>query len=950
METSDAVMEPPATQPQQPPALPQGFTPVGDDPGAATANAQPPALPPGFAPVGDDPNAKPDSSGLSIRNALSMAADLADHGELMRGTEHEAMTGAVKRGAQFLSHIINIVNDSPSGDLSDIPEYQRLHPGASAKEAWDAMRGVGPDGKPTAPFVPQRAAATRQHLADASKWLADKAKMPGLLESTPSSPIGGAAQHAGGLGFDMASWIGTEGLLRMGMAPEELAGLGGDAGEAGQAVLSAADKYKKAGAVASIFDKYPVIAHLASMGARLAHSVIEGGPAAEQGIVGATQAGVESEGDPKSMALGAFMGAASHIVGNEAIKGATNYLTRTKAAGEAAEEAAAEAAKPPPPPVETPIPPKPEPAELTPAPRPAPPEEPDMPPELAPPPQPPEPVTATPTPEKPTAPTPLEPPAPVTPTPTPPEPTPPELYTPDRVPAEQRFGQLQQDVAQSAGNNAVAAIHLENLNQIIRENRTWQKPLLPAQMEDVLRMRDELLDHVTGGSAPADSEQVVSALGDLGQSADALRAGPLAARARWDELSGGAYSELTGELDKLAGKTDANSLSKAQALKGQIDTLLAAPKFGGTATPAVRAAYDALLSKADILDAGDDAFTKAYTGAGRTGDINFKTLQTNWKNFVNKAGVPEVQSAMGEDRFNAMNDFINEVVTEPAQNKAAQAALDTAHDAAMDEWKQGVKNAKTLDEAKQKTLDSQHAADQSQMDEMHKQELQEWRQKVSDAQSLDQAKRDAQAAEYADTRKAYATAKRVRTKVLANRKAQMQQMTDDYNAQMKQAGGMDKEQKAQIAADHAQQMEAWQADSDRIAAQNKANIAEWKQQNKQSGAGPSADEKQMTAAQIIKAVKTASGLGIGGEILHFLPLPPHVKGAIAGVGTAAYITKRILSNPATARVFMTAVKSGGDPAIYSAVINSMLREDNQKAVTSGASSLLGYGGGNANSR
>jgi hypothetical protein len=143
---------------------------------------------------------------------------------------------------------------------------------------------------------------------------------------------------------------------------------------------------------------------------------------------------------------------------------------------------------------------------------------------------------------------------------------------------------------------------------------------------------------------------------------------------------------------------------------------------------------------------------------------------------------------------------------------------------------------------------------------------------------------------------------------------------------MKQAAGMDKEQKAQIAADHAQQMEAWQAETDRIAAQNKANIGEWKQQAKQR----SADDKQATAVTTGNMVKVL----MGDELYRLLPVTVRAKLAIAG--GAGYVVKRILSNPATARVFMTAVKSAGDPAIYSAVINSMLREQ--------------MGGGNANSR
>jgi hypothetical protein len=869
------------------------------------AAAPPPDLADGLVPTPTKTTEEKPSSTLgSIRDALSSAFDLA------YGTASEAQVGAAKRVAEQLSHVINMVHDSYGGDLVDIPEYQRTHPGATATQAWDAIRGVGPDGKAVAPWMPQKALDARQHLSDASTWLASKAKMPGITESTPLSPIGGAAQHAGGLGTDLAQYFGLEGLLKLAATPEEAAG-------AARTAMSTAAQLKKAGTVGDVLERYPVLARMAALGTRVAHSVAEGGPVAEQGIIGGTQAGIESEGNPRSIAMGAALGAGTAAAANEAAAGAASYLNRSRASSSAAAAEAAAAGEPLPPPVEHPLPERPTPAEFTPAPRPEAPTPPEMPPDLPPPPERPAPIAPSPLPARPEAPTPLEPSPPIEPTPVPEPPTPPEPYVPDRAPAEERFRQLEQQVAQGVGNNAVAATHLENLNSLIRDNRVWRQSLTDSQWADISKMRDELLDHVMSGTAPADSGEVVSAIGDMGQAAEALRAGPTEARARWNDMTGGSYETINNEIEKLAGKVDSASVVKRMDLTNQLNQLLAGAKFGDTATPAIRAAHEALLSKADILDGADDAFTKAFTGAGRTGEMNFNTLQTNWKNFVNKNGVPAVRNALGAERYNTMNDFINDVVKEPAADRAAQAALDTAHEGALSQWKQQVSSARTLDKARQATQDAMDSAAQGELDSMHQEEMKTWQRQVMDAKSLDAAKKAAQDAEFAETRRAFQQAKTQRAQLISERTAQMKQMQDEFAGKMTESKNLDATQKAKIASDHAANMKQFKAETDRLTAINQANIGEYKQQARMRAA-QSAGGKQQTAVSTANLVKVI----MADDLYRMLPLPIRAKaGIVAGAG---YAIKRIVSNPATARVFMNAVRTGGDPHAYAAVIAGML--------------------------
>jgi hypothetical protein len=841
--------------------------------------------------------------------------------QLVSGTQIESMRGSVQAGARMLAHVVNIVKGHYAADATDIPEYRREHPGASIAEAWNAIRGIGPDGKPTTPYMPESVKTSRQHLTDAAAWLTKKGKPLGPMESSALSPVAGAAQLGGSLGFDTAEFYGLEGLL--GLAAPEAAGAGAtaDVGEAAKAAkeLSVAAKYKTAGAISDVLNKYPVVNKLTAIGLRALHAVEEGVPldaTTRQMLIGGAQGGIASEGDPEKTGESAMLGGLVNQTFEEMLGPATKYLNKLKGT---TEDIAPATSGELPPPIEHALPEKPSRSDFAPTVVPEPqyppepqllnvPEKPTKLPKV-------KPEQLGPPPTKPTL---LKTPEPIEPTPRPEEPVAPAPYTPDRAPAEERFQQVEQGAAGGAAGDAVAARHLESLNQIIDQHRKMQFPMNDAQKTEVLRLRDEMANHVLQGTAPADAQQVAGAITDMGQAADVMRQGPVAARARWNDMTGGQFEEMDSQIKKLAGKTDPDSIVKRQQAQEILDKLMNAPKFGGTATPGIRSAYDTILAKADLLDGADDAFTKSYKGADRTGSLDFNSLQTNWKNFVNKEGAPEVRNALGADRFDSINDFVNNVVQEPALDKAAQAAIDEQHNTVMDSWKAQMKDADDLDAMKKQTAKAQMDSQNADMTDAHRAELAARMKLVEDAKTTAEAKNAAQESDYAENTKAYNDAMAANKKMIAEHIATKKQMTSDYQAATKAAKDSDK---AKINADYKAKMDEWKPEMKRLTAINQANKALYRLQ-----ASPlrGLADKQLTSDNLLGEVAKALAKEAAKQA---------IKKAIPGAGLAmrlvknpGELAKRVILGPSM-KVFATAVREGGDPKVYGPVIAAMVNED-----------------------
>ena len=350
-----------------------------------------------------------------------------------------------------------------------------------------------------------------------------------------------------------------------------------------------------------------------------------------------------------------------------------------------------------------------------------------------------------------------------------------------------------------------------------------------------------------------------------------------------------------------------------------------------------------MAQQADVVEGAGKTIDGAFAGAVRTGDFNPKSLQTNWRNYVNKYGVEQVKDALGEERFNSMNDFVNQVVAEPKVDAAHQASTDALHDSAVSGWKAQVAEIKARDKA---ATDAQT--------EQFNQVLDDWKQQKAQAADTDKTAKADQTAEWAQAKiqqaadfkettrqyKAGVAARNVeRQQLLASRAAEYRAQAADYQQAKIDAKNATAEQKQKIDDDHAQAMDAWKQETTRIKNLNMADKADY--QNLQKAKKDLGDQQESRMEGLFSKLpkgKLGYVLAMAGASLPeaaMLAMQHGMSGttglAIAGGGLAAYGLKRLLVNPTAARLAVQAIREGGNPQIYGPAIAELLRNTTNTA-------------------
>jgi hypothetical protein len=486
-------------------------------------------------------------------------------------------------------------------------------------------------------------------------------------------------------------------------------------------------------------------------------------------------------------------------------------------------------------------------------------------------------------------------------------------------------------------SSAPAAQHLENLYDSISADGFTK--LKPDQQAEMLRLRRSLAQYITKGSAPPDSEDFINKAGDLQTAADMLRQPGVQARARWNALSGGKYETIAGQLEKLDGKVDMESVAKRADLERELRGLVADPKFMGSASPQRQAIYRTMGQQANVVEDAGVVFDKSYKGADRTGDFDPSALQRNWKGYVNKYGVAQVKDALGEERFNSMNDFVNQIAAEPAQDKAMQAAQDALFDSAVNGWKTRVDAIKASDKA---VSDAQEAKFNEATDN--------WKAEKAKAAEFDKtAKADQtaawkqakakQAGDYkaaSDEYQAGVDARNAeRQKLIDDRNAEYQRKVADYKQNKQAASDLNAEQKAQIDEAHAQNLADWKAETKQI---KNLNMADFKEYKKMQAAQDALNETNQDRAKgLLSNIRTGNRKldAILAMTAATLPVEVLVQAAshgfgkqaliATGAGLTGWLLKRIITNPTTGRLALAAIREGGDPQIYGPAIGELLK-------------------------
>jgi hypothetical protein len=460
---------------------------------------------------------------------------------------------------------------------------------------------------------------------------------------------------------------------------------------------------------------------LARLGARMVHH------ATTAGTTMGTQALVHTE-DPdearKQAAIGAAGGAILGPIGEKALQYVQDLRSGTipKASGliQTILGTSEDIAPRPTAPIRPPYPAPPEPPPRITTERPTPP----APPEYQQPPRRPvmpPPPTPTERPTVPIKPAPIPPPEPVTPTPVPEPPAEPEPYAPQRAPAEARLAQQEAQMARETvaekfareaqtragdiGDPDVAAGHLENLNKEIEDEGFTN---LPAdQQAQLLDSRAELLRRAQPAADPRSASEMLDNINNMGDAVTALRRRPIEAYQDWNEKTDGLFNKANNVYSKTRGKFDADSITKRNEAEADLMNLWQTHKV---AAPIDRAVYRAQFADSYVMEDADKAFTNSFKGAERTGELDPKALQRNWKSYVNTTGPERVKSVLGEDRYHSMNQFVNDMAGEDEADKAVNSQIRADYAKRQADYRTTVQNAKTLDEAKQAALDAKHQA------------------------------------------------------------------------------------------------------------------------------------------------------------------------------------------------------------------------------------------------
>lgn len=824
-----------------------------------------------------------DSGGPSVvmqgLDALAMRPQTAG---FLKGAQRSAATIIDQAGKRYLG-------DDPSQSPSLSATMGKTDPLAAATQAL-----------PEAVKAPVRKGA-----AKASQWLNKNTDPEGVFE------------WGGNLG-EMITEI---------MAMGGGAGTQGVGGEVLGELPSYAEKLMTRARTAKVLEDHPAIARLVDAGIKHARGIMTG--AAGAGIEGGVQTMAHTN-DPEEALQAAALNAAIGGVAEPVQQAAGRYLADLKAGRIKPRTRGPQ-----------PIPARP--VEAPPFPEPTPPPEApiEMPERMARPgpaeeqPRPAKPMMAPPDPlaerpEMPQRPEPIPKPARIEPEDVGPPPEPPAPFEANRAPAEERLSEMEQQTARGAvskklggaaediGDPEATAQHLRNLEDHI-ESEEFQG--LPAdEQAETLRTRQELLNRVDPDTAPV---SMIDKIGDMGDAADAMEVKAKEAYNEWGDATGGKFVTLNKELSKLRGKFDADSLAQKAKVEAALEELA---KTGTVGSNIERTLFRSRFADAAVMRDADSAITKSFRGADRTGGLDPQALQRNWKSYVNGRGVERVRNVLGEERFNAMNDFVNDLAGEKAADRAANEAIMREHQQRMDVFKERVKNAKSIAEAKNAAQEAEHEAatlaqetayntektkaqkgiQQARIQDrlntrrriqQHQEKLTQWAKDVQNVDDLNEAKKIAQRSKVQEYQQ----------RVEARKQAKIQK------AQTKEAGQEAFSQaKAEVARKNAIQE---QQDAERLAEwrQKKADIEE---QNKREQGF-----KSVATGVWNKLKKESVPIYILSQGLHAAGVPMDKVAAAAG---AVWVTKRILTNPTALKVMSTAAAAGLRPETTIPLLSALI--------------------------
>ena len=246
----------------------------------------------------------------------------------------------------------------------------------------------------------------------------------------------------------------------------------------------------------------------------------------------------------------------------------------------------------------------------------------------------------------------------------------------------------------------IAAGHLDQIESIVQDPNFSQLP--PQRQMDILQSRNDVMRQMQEYKSllpqheyspylhqptfePVDIEQALARVGDTGDAAEEMMRGPKEMYQRWTNLTkdrpesmGGSFQDLNEEISDLGGKSGAANRQLLAQKQQQMQQMFngSDPYLGRAGTNIDRAAASAQFSNGYLVKRMDDAFTNAYSGAERSGDFSVSKLQSNWKSLVNDVGSPRLSNVLGPDRYEAMNNMINDMAAEPAADKAAAATYE----------------------------------------------------------------------------------------------------------------------------------------------------------------------------------------------------------------------------------------------------------------------------------
>lgn len=295
----------------------------------------------------------------------------------------------------------------------------------------------------------------------------------------------------------------------------------------------------------------------------------------------------------------------------------------------------------------------------------------------------------------------------------------------------------------------VAAGHLDQINRIVEGPNFNALPA--ARQADILASRNEVMRQMQEYKnlqpqheyspylhqptfEPTNIDEALSRVGNMGDAAEEMMRGPKEMYQRWTNLTqgrpGGSFQDLNEEINDLQGKSGAANRQRLAQAQQEMQTMFngSDPQLGRAGTNLDRSIARAQFNDGYLVKRIDDAFTNAYSGAARTGELSVNKLQGNWKALVNDVGEPRMQNVLGPERYEAMNNTINDMAGEPAGDKAAAAAADAEHRAALADWKTREATATAAEKAQhQADMDAWKQRDQLRQ-QINQANINEWQQ------------------------------------------------------------------------------------------------------------------------------------------------------------------------------------------------------------------------------